>query len=82
MAPCGRQHRWILWIVDLWLPFHLTLRGVRSVRVPSSWRAALVGLLLERYVTAPGSPHRGLRVPVADHALGNSVGATRMVSGA
>ena len=83
-GPAGRQRRWDLWIVDRWLPFLSRCRGVRQVRVPSSGRAVPVGLLLGLYAAAPECADSIglLRVPGADHALGNSVGAIGMISGA
>ena len=57
-GPPGRQHRWDLWIVDHWLAFLFRLRGVQRVRVPPSGRAVPTGLLLERYVAAPGCADR------------------------
>jgi hypothetical protein len=64
---------------------HLSSRdpwGYRGHRFRPSGVLLPVSLRLERYVAAPRTPTGARRVPASDLALGNSVGAIRMVSGA
>jgi hypothetical protein len=56
--------------------------GYRGCRFRPSGVLLPVSLRLERYVAAPSAPTGARRVPASDLALGNSVGAIRMVSGA
>ncbi len=81
VAP-GRQRRWDLWIVDRWLPFHRRFRGYgrcgfRLMGVPRRSASAWSSMCQPR-----SAPRGAARVPVADLALGNSVGAIGMAQGA
>ena len=81
-GPRGRRRRWDLWIVDRWLPFHRRFQGARLVRVPSSGVPRRPASTWSSMLQPRTAPLGAGRVPVADLALGNSVGATGMVPGA